>query len=156
MATLDDILTTQKNGVIAINNLSQTTSTGLINPTTSVAYLSTVATNLATIASNITSASSAVVTKIAYLAGTTTSATVTAQTLIIAGAGRLVSFSVIIAGTAAGTINNSATTGAVAAGNALVAVPTTIGSYQVGQHFSAGLVITPGAGQSINLTYSLD
>ena len=117
MATLDDILTTQKNGVIAINALNQTT---------------------------------------AYLGGRITSATVTAQTLVIAGAGQLVSFSVTVAGTASGTINNAQTTALSAASNAMVATPTTIGVYQCGCHFSNGLVISPGTGQSINVTYSMD
>lgn len=117
MATLDDILTTQKNGVIGLNNLSRT---------------------------------------ISYVTGEQTSVTVTAQTLVYAGAGRLVSFSVTVAGSAAGTINNAAATSLSAAANALAAVPTTIGVYQVGAHFTNGLVISPGTGQSINVTYSTD
>lgn len=116
MATLDDILTTQKNGVIGINNLSKTLD---------------------------------------YLYGEQTSATVTGATLVVAGAGRLVSFSVVVAGTASGLINNAATTGLAAAANALCATPTTIGVYQVGSKFTNGLVVAPGTGQSINVTYSL-
>lgn len=117
MANLDDILTTQKNGVIAINALNNTTS---------------------------------------FIAGKTTSQTVTAQTLVTTGSGILVSFCVIVAGSASGTINNAQTTALSAAGNALVATPTTIGVYQCGLYFTSGLIITPGTGQSINVTYSLN
>lgn len=117
MATLDDVVTVQKNGVIGLNNLSST---------------------------------------IAYVSGEQTSATVTGSTLIIAGAGRLVSVSVVVAGSASGLVYNAAATGLAAASNALVATPTTLGVYQAGQHFTNGLVVAPGTGQSINVTYSLD
>ena len=115
MASLDDILTTQKNGVIAINNLSQGTLRGL---------------------------------------GAQTSATLTAATLIYVGKGYLVNFSVVVAGSAAGTISNAGTIASVAAANALCAIPATVGVVKLGQVFSTGLVVTPGTGQSVNVTYS--
>jgi hypothetical protein len=115
MASLDDILTTQKNGVVAINNLSQGTLRGL---------------------------------------GTQTSATVTAATVIYANRGYFVNFSVVVAGSTAGTISNAATIASVAAANALCAIPATVGVVKVGQVFSDGLVVTPGTGQSVNVTYS--
>lgn len=117
MATLDDILTTQKNGVIGLNNLNQT---------------------------------------YAYLGGKLTSSTATSQVVAVTGSGRLVSISVIVAGTTNGTVNNAQTTTLAAASNALVAIPNTIGVYQCGCAFTNGLVITPGTGQSVNVTYSVD
>ena len=114
-ASLDDILTAQKNGVIAINNLSQGTLRGL---------------------------------------GTQTSATITAATVIYVGKGYLVNFAVVVAGATAGTISNTGAISTVAAANALCIVPNTIGIVNVGQVFSTGLVVTPGTGQSINVTYS--
>lgn len=115
MASLDDILTTQKNGVVALNNVFQALS--ILNPTT-------------------------------------TSSTVTSSTLIIAGKGRLISFSVVVAGSANGTIYNAGTPTGGAASNALVATPTTVGVYAVNMIFNDGLVVAPGTGQSINVTYS--
>jgi hypothetical protein len=115
MASLGDILTTQKNGVVAINNIFQALST--LNPTV-------------------------------------TSATVTSSTLIIAGSGRLISFSVVVAGSANGLIYNAGTPSGGAAANALVATPTTVGVYAANMVFTNGLVIAPGTGQSINVTYS--
>jgi len=114
-ASLDDILTAQKNGVVAINNLSQGTLRGL---------------------------------------GTQTSATITAATVIYVGKGYLVNFAVVVAGATAGTISNTGAVSTVAAANALCVVPNTIGIVNVGQVFSTGLVVTPGTGQSINVTYS--
>ena len=114
-ASLDDIFTVQKNGVVAINNLSQGTLRGL---------------------------------------GTQTSVTVTTATLIYVGAGYLVNFSVVVAGSTAGTISNTGAVATVAAANALCAIPATVGVVKTGQIFSTGLVVTPGTGQSINVTYS--
>lgn len=84
--------------------------------------------------------------------GIITTATVTAQTLVVTGPGRLVSFAVTVAG-AAGTINNAAATANAAAANALCATPAVVGVTQVGAIFTNGLVISPGAGQSLNVTY---
>jgi hypothetical protein len=114
-ASLDDIFTVQKNGVVAINNLSQGTLRGL---------------------------------------GTQTSVTVTTATLIYVGAGYLVNFSVVVAGSTAGTISNTGAVATVAAANALCAIPATVGVVKTGQIFSTGLVVTPGTGQSVNVTYS--
>lgn len=119
MATIDDILTTQKNGVIAINNLSQIFKS--------------------------------------YNEGETTSQTVTSTTLIVAGSGRLVSVTVVIQGSANGFVYNSSTVAGVAASNALCASTSAdVGAYAVGAKFTNGLVVAPGTGQSINVTYSLD
>lgn len=75
MATIDDILTTQKNGVVAINNLSQTLSSFYDS------YLSII--------------------------GTNTSNTIDSISTIFSGAGRLVGFTVINAGSGAGTLYDS-------------------------------------------------
>lgn len=115
MASLDDILTTQKNGVVALNNVFQALSA--INPTA-------------------------------------TSATVTTSTLILAGRGRLLSFSVVVAGSASGYIYNSGAPTGGAPANALVATPATVGVYPVNAVFTDGLIVAPGTGQSINVTYS--
>ena len=114
-ASLTDILSTQKNGVIALANLAQTTLRGL---------------------------------------GTQTSATITTTTLIYPQAGYFVNFAVIAAGSTAGTIYNSSTTSGIAASNALCVVPNSVGITKTGQVFNVGLVVVPGTGQSINVTYS--
>jgi hypothetical protein len=115
-ASLDDILTTQKNGVVAINLYSNTLLRGQ---------------------------------------GTTTSSTVTGATLIVSGRGYIVNYSVVVAGSAAGSIYNAASTSSTAAANKLCTTQTTANIYPVGQVFSNGLVVEPGTGQSINVTYSL-
>lgn len=114
-ASLGDLLTTQKNGVVALNNIATSNLRGQ---------------------------------------GTITSAVVTAPTLIFANSGFLVNFSVTVAGSSAGTIYNSASVAGAAATNALCVVPAAVGITQTGQVFSNGLVVSPGTGQSINVTYS--
>jgi hypothetical protein len=115
-ASLSDILTVQKNGVVAINNLSQA--------------------NLKTY-------------------GTVTSLTVTAPTVIYAGTGYIVNFSVVVGGSATGLIYDFPTTSSPLAAKALCGTPTTIGIYPTGQFFTSGILIVPGTGQSINVTYSI-
>lgn len=72
MATLDDILTTQKNGVVAINNLSQTL------------------TSFYDVYQSVT--------------GKATSNTLDTNGAVFVGSGRLVGFTVITAGSSAGTL----------------------------------------------------
>ena len=115
MASQDDMLTTQKNGVLATNS---------------------------------------VVSVIRRAQGQYTSQTVTAATLIATGEGFLVGFSVVVAG-AAGLIHNFNTATSPTAASALAATPATIGIYPAGMVFTSGLVVVPGAGQSVNVTYSL-
>jgi len=116
MASLDDIATIQKNGVIGVNTLNLTLN---------------------------------------RIYGTTTSLTVTGPTLVITGLGRLVNVSVLVAGTTTGTINNAASTAAATASNAIRIVPITAGVHDANQLFTNGLVIVPGTGQSLNVTYSI-
>lgn len=116
MASLDDILTTQKNGVVAINGYTNALLRGQ---------------------------------------GSYTSATITAPTVIATGRGYLVSWNVIVAGSAAGTIYNYNATSGYSASQTLCVVGTTVGISPAGLVFTNGLVVVPGTGQSINVTYSL-
>jgi hypothetical protein len=116
MASLADILTTQKNGVVAINNYTNTILRGQ---------------------------------------GSYTSSTVTTDTLIVSGRGYLVSWTVVVGGTTAGSIYNENSTTSPGASQKLCPIGTTVGVFPAGLVFTNGLVIVPGTGQSINVTYSL-
>ena len=119
MATIDDLLTTQKNGVVAINNLG-------------IAIKS-------------------------YNEGQFTSVSFSAATLIATGTGRLVSVIITDAGTTSGYVYNSSSTSTIPASAKIVALPpSAVGVYPVGARFTSGLVIVPGTGQTVNVTYSLD
>lgn len=123
MATLDDILTAQKNGVIAINNLNQT-------------WLSFSRREHGQYTTSVLSGASPI--------------------LVYTGPGYLVSVSVVVAGTTNGTAYNYASITSPAASSQLMKIGNTVGIYQAGFQFSAGLVIEPGTGQSIVVTYSVD
>jgi F420-0:gamma-glutamyl ligase-like protein len=113
--------------------------------------------DLLTATKNAVVALNTINTTINYFSGRLTTSTVTSTTLAITGSGILVNVSLTVTGSAVGTINDANTTGGVAASNALVSIPNTqVGTIACGQHFSKGLVIVPGSGQSINITYSLD
>lgn len=119
IATLDDILTAQKNGVVAINNLNQTWNNYLIQ--TNGQYSST---------------------------------EITSATLLYSGIGTLVKVSVIQAGSTTGFIYDFNSAAVAVTGRRILAVPNTLGLINAGLAFTLGLVVVPGAGQSIVVSYS--
>jgi hypothetical protein len=121
MATLDDILTAQKNGVVAVNTLNQT-------------WL-----NYA---------------RREY--GDVTSQCVTAKTLITTGSGYAATFSVVNAGTTFGYIYDVASPDNPPESARLVAILKDEGVYRADSKFDNGLLIVPGTGHAVTVTYSLD
>ena len=77
---------------------------------------------------------------------------VSAATVVKAGSGRVARVSVSVAG-AAGTVNDSLTTGAVAASNQIAVIPAAIGIYLIDWPFISGLVVAPGAAQVVAVSY---
>lgn len=78
---------------------------------------------------------------------------ITAATVVKASAGQVVTISVLVAGSAAGTVNDCATTGAAAAANAICPTPTTVGIYPVNFPATTGIVVTPGTGQTLAISF---
>lgn len=80
---------------------------------------------------------------------------ITAATVVKAGAGRVFGVSVVVAGSGNGSVNDSATTGGVAASNEIAPLPdSAAATYNLqGWPFTDGLVITPGTGQTIAVTF---
>lgn len=149
-ASLDDILTTQKNGVVAINGLNSTLK--LIE-----ADLPCICTNLANlvIAINTLSANTYPSTVSATIAASTT-------TLVVAGSGKVFSVSIPVhAGSAQVYIYDSATTGGISATNLLYAsLPSNAASftpYQTVQlPYTNGLVLKTDAGMNFCVGYTPD
>jgi hypothetical protein len=78
---------------------------------------------------------------------------ITVATVIKATPGTLLGFAVIVAG-AAGTINDVATTGGAAAGNQIGVTLAVVGNYPLyGVPCTTGIVVVPGAGQTIAVWY---
>ena len=189
MATLDDILTAQKNGVVALNNIYQATvfETGRLagksrsltvtsltevarGPGILIAYTTVVGGAAGLIYDSITptttraSGTGATATltfspNYAFVNGDTVvvqgilpSGYQTAAATVTASTSNSVSYANATTGdqTAAGTVFNKK------AANVICATSTTVQTHIVGAPFVTGLVIEPGAGQSINVIYSLD
>ena len=60
----------------------------------------------------------------------------------------------VVAGSGAGTINDCDTTGAAAAANAIATLPTTAGPIQLNFPCQLGIVVVPGAGQTIAISFA--
>ena len=78
---------------------------------------------------------------------------ITTPTVVKLGAGRVAKVSVIVAGSAAGSVNDCATTGAAAAANELAPLPNAVAPLDLGFAYSTGLVIIPGTGQTLAVSY---
>jgi len=84
--------------------------------------------------------------------GLSTSLNLTSATVIKASPGRLVRINVIVAG-AAGTANDCTTTGAAASANEIAVIPAAVGPILLDWPCLAGIVVAPGAGQTIAVSY---
>lgn len=85
--------------------------------------------------------------------GVSSSLNITAATVVKPSRGRLVRINVIAAGSAAGSANDAATTGAAGAANQVFAIPNTVGSYFLDWPCATGIVVTPGTGQTIAVSF---
>jgi hypothetical protein len=147
-ASLDDLLTTQKNGVVAINGLNQTLR--LIE-----ADLPCICTNLASIVVQLEGLT-------ANLYPSTVSSTIQASTtsLIVAGSGRIFAVSIPThSGSAQIEVYNSATTGGIAATNLIYkSLPSNAASFlpyeTVNLAYTNGIVIKTDAGITCCIAYT--
>src|SRR4051812_38454236 len=74
--------------------------------------------------------------------------------VLIPGAKRAFTVTVVVAGSAPGTLNDIGTTGGAAAGNQFFSIPNVVGSYVVDWPILVGLVVVPGTGQTVSISYS--
>ena len=86
--------------------------------------------------------------------GTSTITNITAATVVKPTGGRVAKISVIVAGSAPGAVHNCATTGAAAAANQVAVVADTAGVYDVGMPCPAGIVVVPGTGQTLAVSFA--
>lgn len=86
--------------------------------------------------------------------GTSTYLGATNDSLITQEAGRLVNLTVSVTGATAGTVHDASTVSAATAANVIAVIPATVGITQINVPFTNGLVLKPGSGQTISITYS--
>lgn len=87
------------------------------------------------------------------LEGRLSTLNITGAVVIKAAPGRVFKVSVIVAGSGAGTVNDCATTGAAAASNQIGSTPTTVGTVDFNWPMASGIVVVPGAGQTLAVTW---
>ena len=76
----------------------------------------------------------------------------TSATSVKQGEGRVARVSVIVAGSAVGYIHDA--TLVTATGGRVFTIPNTVGVYEVDMPVSNGIVVTPGTGQTVTISYS--
>lgn len=78
---------------------------------------------------------------------------ITTQTVVKATPGLVGRVFVNTAGSTVGSVNDAATTGAVAVSNLIAALPNTVQGIPVEFYAANGIVVTPGTGQVISISY---
>lgn len=83
--------------------------------------------------------------------GKINSAAITASTSVSQTSGRVAVVSVTVAGSATGSIYDSATT---ATTRQIYSIPNTVGVYVINIPVSYGILVVPGTGQTVTVSYS--
>lgn len=84
--------------------------------------------------------------------GISTAEALTAQTVVKTSAGRVASVSVIVAGSAPGTLYDASQPNITLA--PIYVIPNTIGVFVVNLPTDTGLVVVPGTGQTVTVSWS--
>jgi hypothetical protein len=108
-------------------------------------------TDILTATKNIVTALNGAAQQTLLIAGNQVATGVTAATLVATGQGRVATVSVIVAGVAGKLYDASLAT---ATTNPLAVMPATVGVFVVNLPFNNGLVIAPGAGQTVTVSFS--
>lgn len=91
-----------------------------------------------------------------YVAGKHSVLDITAAILVRGSPGRLVSISVLVAGTTVGSANDSASISGASAANQIAVIPEAVTAEPLVINWPCanGIVITPGTGQTLAVSYS--
>lgn len=84
--------------------------------------------------------------------GISTTEAITAQTVIKQSAGRVASVSIIVAGSAPGHLYDASQPNSIIA--PLYVIPNTVGVFVVNLPTDTGLVVVPGTGQTVTVSWS--
>ena len=85
--------------------------------------------------------------------GTKSYFNMTAATLVKTGTGRVARINVLIAGSGTGSVFDAATIGTAATANQIAVIPATVGTYDIDFPVSNGIVLAPGTGQTLVISY---
>jgi hypothetical protein len=88
------------------------------------------------------------------IAGTVNTYEVTTSTYFATTIGWVAKVSVIVAGTTTGAIYDAASVATAGIGFRLAIIPNTVGIYTINMPVNKGIVITPGTGMIVAVSYS--
>lgn len=108
--------------------------------------------DILTTAQNIASAINGVATTYLGVQGTKNTPNISTATLVNSGKGRIASISITTAGSAPGTIYD--TNAAASVLNPIYTIPNSLGVFFINFPLSFGLVVAPGTGQVVSVSYS--
>jgi|APCry1669188910_1035180.scaffolds.fasta_scaffold00198_5 hypothetical protein len=108
--------------------------------------------DILTSAQNIAQAINSVAAAYLSVQGSRIAPSLAAATLVKLGAGRIAVISITVAGSANGHVYDTNT--AAGTGNPIFTIPNTIGVIFVNLPVSVGLVVAPGTGQTVTVSYS--
>lgn len=109
-------------------------------------------TDLLTAAKNIVTALNNASQTYLNVNGTLVKNAITSATVVTTGQGRVASVSVVATSTTAGVVYDATTAGATTA--AIGPIPAVIGVYQWNIPYNNGIVVAPGSGQTVTVSYS--
>lgn len=102
--------------------------------------------------SNLTTAVSKVAQTIQNVQGAQSRSALSAATVVKGSPGRLCTINVTTAGSAPGTAYDAIATGVTT--NPIFVIPAAAGSYPVNLQTNAGIVVVPGPGQTLTVSFS--
>lgn len=109
-------------------------------------------TDILTTGQNIVTAINGLAQSYRLLQGNRSATGLTAATSVLSGQGRMVNVSVIVAGSGAGAIYDA--TDATLTAAPVFTIPMTAGVYPINFPVSNGIVVAPGTGQTVSISYS--
>ena len=78
------------------------------------------------------------------------------QTSVVDGTGYVVKISVIVPGTSSGIVYDQVSSSAGTSAEYLAAIPNTVGVFELHLRYSLGIILEPGYGQTVLVSYSPD
>jgi len=108
--------------------------------------------DIQTVSQNIAQALNSITNAFTVLLGQSNSAAISATTLVRNGTARLCTVSITTAGSTNGTIYDSNDVASTL--RPIYTIPNTIGIVQVNMPMGYGIVVTPGTGQVVTVSYS--
>ena len=89
-----------------------------------------------------------------YIAGQKNATGLTAQTVVSSNPGRVANVAVIVAGSTTCSIYDASSVVTATASRLLATITNTVGIYVVNMPVTYGIVVTPGTGMTIAVSYS--